>query len=95
VEEERHKGSLTPQKARLNQEISTFVFLLVMKTLCEKKGVGRKAIGVGHCLSGLVLKVEINCAQQGCQIFLGATYQSAKNVPKLPKIYQVAMKHTK
>jgi hypothetical protein len=43
------------------------------------------------------------CSNQGCQIFLGATYQNRKNIPKwgeiyLPKghiVYQMAIKYTK
>jgi hypothetical protein len=33
--------------------------------------------------------------QQGCQIFLGATYQDGENIPKDRKIYQLAVKYTK
>jgi hypothetical protein len=32
---------------------------------------------------------------QGCQIFLGTTYQNGKNIPKDHKIYQMATKYTK
>jgi hypothetical protein len=31
---------------------------------------------------------------QGCQIFLGATYQNAKNIPYDLKIYQTGIKYT-
>jgi hypothetical protein len=31
---------------------------------------------------------------QGCQIFLGTTYQNGKNIPNGHKIYQMATKYT-
>jgi hypothetical protein len=33
--------------------------------------------------------------EQGCQILLGATYQSGENVPNGHKIYHLAIKYTK
>jgi hypothetical protein len=32
---------------------------------------------------------------QGCQIFLGTTYQNGKNIPKNHKIYQMATEYIK
>jgi hypothetical protein len=29
----------------------------------------------------------LNCARQGCQVFLGITYQNRKNIPNGPKIH--------
>jgi hypothetical protein len=33
--------------------------------------------------------------EQGCQIFLGTTFQKGKKYTKLPKIYQIAIKYAK
>jgi hypothetical protein len=32
---------------------------------------------------------------QGCQIFLGATYQTRTNIPKRGKLYQMDIEYTK
>jgi hypothetical protein len=34
-------------------------------------------------------------AAQGCQIFIGATYQNGKNIPNDHKIYQMAIQFNK
>jgi hypothetical protein len=33
-------------------------------------------------------------SDQGCQIFLGATYQNGKNIPKDHKMYQMDIQYT-
>jgi hypothetical protein len=33
--------------------------------------------------------------KQGCQIFIGATYQNGKNIPNDYKLYQITLKYTK
>jgi hypothetical protein len=38
---------------------------------------------------------EILRTAQGCQIFLGATYQNGKNIPNNHKIYHITIKYTK
>jgi hypothetical protein len=33
--------------------------------------------------------------EQGCQIFLGATYQNGENIPNFQEIYQIVTKYIK
>jgi hypothetical protein len=45
-----------------------------------------------HCASRTNGKTH--CMGQGCQIFLGPTYQNWKNIPNNPNICQMATKYT-
>jgi hypothetical protein len=39
--------------------------------------------------------VLLECAFQGCQIFIGRAYKNAENIPNDHKIYQITTKYTK
>jgi hypothetical protein len=45
--------------------------------------------------NGFVENVRIAGSDQGCQIFLGSTYQNGKNIPNGHKIYLKAVTYTK
>jgi hypothetical protein len=50
--------------------------------------------GVGDCVGVVFVQSVIERLEvQGCQIFLGTTYQHGKNLPNNHKIYQITIKY--
>jgi hypothetical protein len=64
--------------------------------LCKKNlsAIWRREIAdVRHTNVNIFRKYFLSV--QGCQIFLGKTYQNGKNVPNAHNIYQLALLYTK
>jgi hypothetical protein len=55
-----------------------------LRQVCNSKTGARSAF----------LETSFSPLLQGCQIFLGITYQNGKNIPNYHKIYQMPIKYT-